>query len=172
MEISIVKNCVRRVENSTANVKVANRINANGKKERINIYDSISAPGLTIYAEGGNVFGKLGREIGTVSKGRVCVSASVDGKIKRFYRSRLVMEAILGRKLRADEEVDHINNITTDDRIENLRIVDRKSNMNNPLTKALRKNKSPKRHSLRIELIGGAAAAARPERTYKIEKVK
>lgn len=40
----------------------------------------------------------------------------------REYRSRRVMESYLGRKLRSDEYVHHINHDTMDDRIENLEL--------------------------------------------------
>lgn len=171
MEISIVKNCVRRVQQVSTNVKVANRVNASGKKEQVEIYDSISVPGLTIHADSGTVYGRRGRAVGSrSSSGRYIICANVDGQKKTFFRSRLVAEAVLGRKLRSDEEVDHINNIVSDDRICNLQVVDHKSNMNNPLTKTLRKNKTLKFHSERIELIG--EKSPRIKRSYKVETAK
>lgn len=47
---------------------------------------------------------------------------------------RLVAEAFLGDIY--NKEIDHINTIKTDNRVENLRIVTSKENSNNPLTKA------------------------------------
>ncbi len=38
--------------------------------------------------------------------------------------ARYLLSVYLGRLLRSDEHVDHINNIPTDDRIENLQILD------------------------------------------------
>jgi hypothetical protein len=42
---------------------------------------------------------------------------------------KYLMEKFLGRKLKGDETVDHINNDFTDDRIENLQILSRADNI-------------------------------------------
>lgn len=44
---------------------------------------------------------------------------------KQVYQHRAVMEAAIGRPLRRDEEVHHLNGDGTDNRIENLRLVSR-----------------------------------------------
>lgn len=49
------------------------------------------------------------------------VMVQVDNK--EAYQHRHVMESILGRKLRSDEHVHHINGIKTDNRPENLQVM-------------------------------------------------
>lgn len=51
------------------------------------------------------------------------VNVIVDGRQERRYR--LVMAEVLGRPLRADETVHHINKDTSDDRPENLQVLSR-----------------------------------------------
>ena len=173
MEISIVKNCVRRVENTTTNVVVANRVTSSGKKESINLYPIPGHNGYHADIERGIVYGRSGHPIGSKNpSGRIQLCIYVDGKYKTFLRSRLVASAALGRELAKEEEVDHVNNIVTDDRISNLNVCDHKSNMNNGLTKTLQRNKPKRRNKTeKIELTGAVKTTA-PKRTYKIEKAK
>lgn len=173
MEISIVKNCVRRVQPiSTSNVKVAHRVNANGKKTEIRIHDAIGLPGYTVCCDTGTVYGKTGRAIGCRRPdGRYSICAHVDGKQITMLRSRIVMEAMLGRKLEKGEEVDHKNNIVGDDRGCNLAVTDHKSNMNNSLTTALRRSKTKKYHSEWVEFTGETSTVRR-KHGYKVETAK
>lgn len=174
MEISIVKNCVRRVENVTTNVVVANRINATGKKETVNLRLCPGTNGYYSDIEKGIIYGRQGHPVGSKrNDGRIVVSVITDdGNKKLMLRSRLVASAALGRKLEKNEDVDHVNNIVHDDRVSNLNICDRKSNLNNALTTILRKNRTCKRNVSETIELTGEAVAARPKRTYKIEKAK
>ena len=52
-------------------------------------------------------------------------------KQKTIYLHRLVVEKMLGRKLKKNEKIDHINRNGTDNRRENLRICTHQENMCN-----------------------------------------
>lgn len=49
------------------------------------------------------------------------IRINIEGK--RVHQHKYVMEQFIGRKLKPDECVHHINKITTDNRIENLQLM-------------------------------------------------
>lgn len=67
-------------------------------------------------------------------KGYAQVNLSIDGVRKSVLVHRLVAEAFLDNPLSLPE-IDHINTIRDDNRVENLRWCNRKENENNPLTR-------------------------------------
>lgn len=67
-------------------------------------------------------------------RGYRTVCFCVNGKTKRLRVARLVAETFIPNPDNK-EQIDHINTIRTDDRVENLRWCTRSENMNNPTTK-------------------------------------
>lgn len=67
-------------------------------------------------------------------EGYVTTTLTYNKKKKNLRVHKIIMEYILGRDLREDEIVDHINIVRYDNSFSNLRITDGKGNMNNPLT--------------------------------------
>lgn len=72
-------------------------------------------------------------------RGYLNVHLTKDGCHKHLYVHRLVAEAFIPNP-ENKKEIDHINTIKTDNRVENLRWVTRYENCNNPLTKEKIKN--------------------------------
>lgn len=66
-------------------------------------------------------------------KGYMMVKLQKNGNKKTHQVHRLVAEAFIGDIY--NKEIDHINTIKDDNRVENLRIVTSKENANNPMTK-------------------------------------
>lgn len=170
MKIKIIENGNVRNEN----VKVANRVivnvEKNNKKHDVGIYPIPGVDGCYCDIEAGIVYGRMGYPVGAKKQdGRMACLFTIDGKAKSFLRSRLIASAALGRPLAADEEVDHINNIVDDDRLENLAICSHKDNCNNPLTKVLKKNRS-RRHDRSQRLVFNAPVAE--FKHFNVEKAK
>ena len=87
-------------------------------------------------------------------------------KTKLGYRKvhRVLWETMVG-EIPPDYQLDHINTITTDNRLENLRCVTRKENMNNPITK-INMSKSAKKRGMPIETIRKCHEANRGKPTW------
>lgn len=66
-------------------------------------------------------------------KGYCTSNLFMNGYGKNFRNHRLVYEAFVG-EIPQELEIDHINTIRSDNRVENLRVVTHKKNMNNPIT--------------------------------------
>lgn len=60
------------------------------------------------------------------------IIVQIQGKPRRIHR--VIMEHFLGRDLKDDEVIDHVDCVRHNNNISNLRVTDRKGNMNNPLT--------------------------------------
>ena len=74
----------------------------------------------------GHVYKETGKEIGSVNKnGYVQTSFG--------YIHKIIWEAFKG-KIPEGYELDHINTVRTDNRLENLRLVSHKENCNNPIS--------------------------------------
>lgn len=85
--------------------------------------------GLTVIADG-TVINKVGNEIGhSQSNGYSYVT--VNGK--KYLKHRLIWEAFMG-KIPEGWEIDHINTVRDDNRLENLRLATSKTNKHNPIT--------------------------------------
>ena len=69
-----------------------------------------------------------------VNNGYLQITLYKNGEIKRIYVHKLVAEAFIPNP-ENKPEVDHINTIRDDNKVENLCWVTKKENMNNPLTK-------------------------------------
>ena len=90
---------------------------------------SIKASGITV-VEDGTIINKFGNEIGHAgSNGYSYIT--IYGK--QVLKHRVVWEAFMG-KIPEGYEIDHINTIRNDNRLENLRLVTPKQNKNNPKT--------------------------------------
>jgi hypothetical protein len=61
------------------------------------------------------------------SNGYLVYGKRINGKAVTIRRHRVIMEKHLGRKLRPDEVVHHINGVRDDNRIENLQVMGRGS---------------------------------------------
>lgn len=66
------------------------------------------------------------------SNQRFYISRILPGRPRKTIKlHRVIMEHYLGRKLNSKEHIDHINGDTTDNRIQNLRVVNNRQNHQN-----------------------------------------
>lgn len=103
--------------------------------------------------------GRVKNRVGKILSKRICqsngyyyVSLRINGINKEQKVSRLVALSFLDNP-ENKSDVDHINTIKTDDRLENLRWATRSENMRNPLTRAKILNKPFQRHPKRMKPI-------------------
>ena len=75
----------------------------------------------------GHVYKETGKEIGSVDSNGYVVASTLG------FMHRLIWEAFNG-KIPEGFQIDHINTIRTDNRLENLRLVTPKENCNNPIS--------------------------------------
>ena len=75
----------------------------------------------------GHVYKENGKEIGSVDSNGYVVASTLG------YIHRLIWETFNG-KIHEGFQIDHINTVRSDNRLENLRLVTPKENCNNPLT--------------------------------------
>ena len=96
-------------------------------------YEHWKYPGIYVCEEG---FVRKDNKLlgGLDDRNYIIFSLYLDGVRIHTRAHRVIMEYILGRDLKDDEVVDHINTIPYDNSFSNLRVTDFKGNMNNPNT--------------------------------------
>lgn len=85
--------------------------------------DKIEYPFSELYKNGYIVMGQNGRR-------NICLMDKQNNRVTTIAYARYLMSVKLGRFLKADEEVDHIDNDPTNDTIENLQILSGEANRN------------------------------------------
>lgn len=88
---------------------------------------NVEGKGSYYIVDDGHVYKETGKEIGSVDSNGYIVASTLG------YIHRLIWETFNG-KIPEEYEIDHINTIRNDNRLENLRLVTHKENSNNPLT--------------------------------------
>lgn len=88
---------------------------------------NVEGKGSYYIVDDGHVYKETGKEIGSVDSNGYVVASTLG------FMHRLIWEAFNG-KIPEGFQIDHINTIRSDNRLENLRLVTPKENCNNPLT--------------------------------------
>ena len=88
---------------------------------------NVEGKGSYYVVDDGHVYKKTGKEIGSVDSNGYVVASTLG------FMHRLIWETFKG-KIPEGYEIDHINTIRNDNRLENLRLVSHKENCNNPLS--------------------------------------
>lgn len=103
----------------------------------------------TVDSKGRKFFWKERFMKGTINKdGYIRMNLrTIEGKSKQLFLHVLIAEAFI-TKIEGKTEVDHINTIRTDNRVENLRWVTHMENNNNPRTKHKHAIRSKERMSI------------------------
>lgn len=102
----------------------------------------------------GYIINKQGRPlVGSENgKGYCQHQIKINNRVKSYYTARLIYEAFNG-KIPEGLEIDHIDGDPRNNKLENLRAVTHKENMNNPVTKARMKGHK-RRFQVMYEKIG------------------
>ena len=128
-----IKEISKELSSSRETIRKTIRLHLNVKEIRKKIVNNL------VYKKGEeNPRWKGGKEITKQGYVRVWISRK-----ERLFEHRMVMQRYLGRKLKNSELIHHINGIKTDNRIENLQIIDPSSHttLHNKDLKCLRNNK-------------------------------
>lgn len=106
----------------------------------------------TVY-EDGTIFNKFGKEVGYKAGNKGYLYVSINGK--HTLKHRFIWSAFYG-EIPEGMQIDHINTVRDDNRLENLRLVTDKQNKNNPKTiehyKVSNKGKNNKKNTDTNEL--------------------
>lgn len=88
---------------------------------------NVEGKGSYYIVDDGHVYKETGKEIGSVDSNGYVVASTLG------FMHRLIWETFNG-EIPEGYEIDHINTIRTDNRLENLRLVSHKENCNNPIS--------------------------------------